>query len=209
MTRYFYLHGFASSPRSSKAQDFVRRFRAQNLDLQVPDLNQGDFTHLTLTRQLQQVQAEFLPGSITVIGSSLGGLTAAWLGQRCPQVDRLVLLAPAFDFLAHWLPKLGENQLQQWRSGQPLAVYHHGEERLLPLDYQFVADCVEYDQAQLQRSIPTLILHGIHDDVIPVQASRDYGATRPWVNLVELNSDHGLAEVKDQIWSAVQEFCFK
>lgn len=210
MTAYFYLHGFASSPRSRKATDLRDRFAAQNLTLQTPDLNQNDFAHLTLTRQLQQVRAEFLPEqAVTVIGSSLGGLTAAWLGQRCPQVKRLVLLAPAFGFLAHWLPKLGDSQLHQWQSGQPLLVYHHGEKRLLPLKHEFVLDCAQYDEAQLQRSLPTLVLHGTADEVIPIQASRDYAATRPWVNLIELESDHALANVGSEIWEAMQKFCFE
>ncbi len=206
---FYYLHGFASSPRSRKAQDLYDRFSQQNLTLHIPDLNQSDFTHLTLTRQIEQVQSSFLPGdSITLIGSSLGGLTAAWLGQLNPQVDRLILLAPAFGFLDHWLPKLGSQQLQQWRSGTPLAVYHHGAGRLLPLEYQFVVDCGRYEVKQLQRSLPTLILHGVEDDVIPIQASRDYAVDRPWVKLIELESDHALANVSDEIWQAIQTVCF-
>ncbi|KAM3115816.1 YqiA/YcfP family alpha/beta fold hydrolase [Phormidesmis sp. 146-33] len=206
---FYYLHGFASSPRSRKAQDLYDRFTQQNLTLHIPDLNQNDFTHLTLTRQIQQVQSSFLPGeSVTLIGSSFGGLTAAWLGELNPQVDRLILLAPAFDFLDHWLPKLGSRQLQQWRSGTPLSVYHYGADRLLPLDYQFVVDCSQYETSRLQRSLPTLILHGVEDDVIPIQASRNYASDRPWVTFIELESDHALANVSDKIWQAIQTVCF-
>ncbi len=206
---FYYLHGFASSPRSCKAQDLRDRFTRQNLTLHIPDLNQNDFTHLTLTRQIEQVQSSFLPGdSITLIGSSLGGLTAAWLGELNPQVDRLILLAPAFGLLDHWLPKLGPQQLQQWRSGTPLAVYHHGAGRLLPLEYQFVVDCAQYESKRLQRSVPTLVLHGIQDDVIPIQASRDYAVDRPWVRLIELESDHALANVSDEIWQTIETVCF-
>ena len=53
MTAYIYLHGFASSPQSSKAIYLRDRFAEINLNLEVLDLNQGDFTHLTLTRQIQ------------------------------------------------------------------------------------------------------------------------------------------------------------
>ncbi|MCY7323599.1 MAG: alpha/beta fold hydrolase, partial [Phormidesmis sp. CAN_BIN36] len=191
MTVYVYLHGFASSPRSRKAQDLRDRFAALNLKLHTPDLNQNDFTHLTLTRQIQQVCDGFPLGQpIVIIGSSLGGLTAAWVGEHCSQVDRLVLLAPAFEFLTHWLPKLGDKLLHEWQSGTPLMVYHYGAERLLPLSYQFVVDCAGYDLARLRKPIPTLILHGISDQVIPIQVSRDYVCVRPWVELVELDSDH-------------------
>lgn len=207
MTVYFYLHGFASSPLSRKAQDLRDRFAALNLTLHTPDLNQNDFTHLTLTRQIQQVCAGFSADQpIVLIGSSLGGLTAAWVGEHCPQVDRLVLLAPAFEFLTHWLPKLGDKRLREWQSGTPLMVYHHGAKRLLPLNYQFVVDCDRYSSTHLQKPIPTLIVHGISDEVIPIQMSRNYAHSRPWVELVELNSDHALADVSQEIWGSISQF---
>jgi predicted esterase YcpF (UPF0227 family) len=209
MPVYIYLHGFASSPGSAKARYLSDRFQSLNIPLHIPDLNQGDFSHLTLTRQLHQVQAQFppFPTPVALIGSSFGGLTAAWLGEYHTQVKRLVLLAPAFHFLDHWLPKLGSEQVQQWQSDGYRSVYHYGEERMLPLHYEFVKDAQQYQENHLQRPLPTLILHGQHDDVIPSQASRDYAATRPWVELLELDSDHVLGNVQDLIWKAIQDFC--
>jgi predicted esterase YcpF (UPF0227 family) len=134
MHQFIYLHGFASSPESAKARDLGDRFAQINIPLSIPDLNQGDFTHLTLTRQLQQVEAELPKDStpVTLIGSSFGGLTAAWLGQTHPQVERLVLLAPAFGFLSHWLPRLGYEQTQQWKNEGFLPVYHYGRMKSFP-----------------------------------------------------------------------------
>lgn len=209
MHHYIYLHGFASSPRSTKARDLSDRFSQLKIPLTIPDLNQGDFTHLTLTRQLQQVEAALPSQSVpvTVIGSSFGGLTAAWLGQQHLQVQRLVLLAPAFGFLAHWLPKLGDAQVQRWRSEGSISVYHYGEDTLLPLSYDFVEDAAQYREEELRRSLPTLILHGIDDEVIPIAASIDYAHTRPWVRLIPLESDHSLGNVSAQIWQEIQAFC--
>jgi hypothetical protein len=179
------------------------------ISLEVPDLNQGDFSHLTITRQLRQVEALFpLDGTpITLIGSSLGGLTSAWLGQQHSQVQRLVLLAPAFGFLAHWLPKLGEEQLRKWQTSGYLSVEHYGEGRSLPLHYAFIEDAHQYQETPLLRPVPTLILHGRRDEVIPIEASRDYASVRPWVKLIELDSDHALADVMPEIWQAIQAFC--
>jgi uncharacterized protein len=207
MTHYFYLHGFASSPRSTKAEFLADAFQALNIPLRSPDLNQDDFYHLTLTRQIEQVRSLLPPESVTLIGSSFGGLTAAWLGEQCPQVDRLVLLAPAFQFLEHWLPRLGRDQIQQWRETRSLLVYHYAQQIKLPLDYGFVTDVARYDDTQLQRPLPTLILHGRQDEVIPIQSSRDYAATRSWVQLIELESDHALGNVQSEIWSAIRSFC--
>lgn len=209
--QFIYLHGFASSPQSAKAQLFLQRFRSRHLTLQIPDLNQDDFSHLTLSRQLQQVEALLSndPGApVTIIGSSFGGLTAAWLGDRHPQVERLVLLAPAFQFLNAWLPRLGEAQLQQWQQTGSILTYHYAAQQMLPLNYSFIKDLAQYDESTLGRSVPTLILHGRQDDVIPIQASRDYAAARPWVKLIELDSDHALVDVEAEMWQQIQEFCF-
>lgn len=204
-----YLHGFASSPHSAKVKYLRERFAELSINLKVPDLNQGGFSQLTISRQLAQVSAEFPlpPASVTLIGSSLGGVTAAWLAEKYPQVQQLVLLAPAWGFLSHWLPRLGEEQLKRWQTEQYLQVYHYGEQRFLPLSYNFLLDARQYHDEQLQRSIPTLILHGRHDDVIPIQSSRNYSADRPWVKLIELDSDHALGNVLAQIWEAIQNFC--
>ncbi|MEM9509306.1 MAG: YqiA/YcfP family alpha/beta fold hydrolase, partial [Cyanobacteria bacterium P01_E01_bin.35] len=93
MTAYIYLHGFASSPQSSKAQYLRDRFAAQNLQLKVLDLNQEGFTSLTLTRQIKQTIAAFPDSNIpvTLIGSSFGALTSAWVAQQQHQVNNLVL----------------------------------------------------------------------------------------------------------------------
>jgi len=218
MTKYIYLHGFASSPLSAKAVYLCDRFAAAlradrftqcHVNLKIPDLNAGDFSHLTITRQLNQVLSEFPNNStpITLIGSSLGGLTAAYLAQRYPQVQRLVLLAPAFGFLSHWLSKLGDEQIQRWKTDQYMSVYHYGQKRKIPLHYDFLTDAALYQEQQLTRPIPTLILHGKDDEVIPIQASRDYAKERPWVELVELDSNHALGNVLEEIWQAIVLFC--
>lgn len=207
MGTFIYLHGFASSPQSAKAQYFGECFRALGLPLQIPDLNQNDFYHLTLTRQLQQVEQLLIESPVTIIGSSFGGLTAAWLGQRFPQVERLVLLAPAFQFLSHWQPRIGIEQMQRWQTEGSMQVYHYGANQMLPLSYAFMTDMAQYNEANLKRPIPTLILHGCHDDVIPVQSSRDYAAPRNWVDLIELNSDHALVDVQSDIWQSIRTFC--
>ncbi|WP_414565093.1 MULTISPECIES: YqiA/YcfP family alpha/beta fold hydrolase [unclassified Anabaena] len=209
MNYYIYLHGFASSPQSAKAQDMSDRFAQISLKLQVLDLNAGDFSHLTITRQLQQVAAEFPHDSVpvTLIGSSLGGLTSAHLAQQYPQVQRLVLLAPAFGFLSHWLLKLGDAEIKRWQQEKYRMIYHYGEGRSLPLSYDFVTDAAQYQENILQRPIPTLILHGKQDEVIPITASRDFRRSRPWVELVELDSDHSLGNVMAEMWSEIYRFC--
>ncbi|MEM8605327.1 MAG: YqiA/YcfP family alpha/beta fold hydrolase [Cyanobacteria bacterium P01_H01_bin.121] len=221
--RYIYLHGFASSPNSAKAKYFRDRFASRHLRLELPDLNQPNFFELTVTRQIQQVthliQRDTQP--VTLIGSSLGGLTAAWVAESELQVQQLLLLAPAFNFLRHWRSHLGADQLHQWQTTGSMAVYHYGYQRSCSLSYQFWQDCQPYcaltpvnsgPRQPLQRPVPTHIIHGQRDAVIPIQASRDYlgintdnpRGQRPWVKLIELDSDHTLGNVVSKIWQYMQ-----
>ena len=208
MTAYIYLHGFASSPRSNKARYLHDRFAELNLDLQVLDLNQRDFTNLTLTRQISQTIAAFPDRDtpVVLIGSSFGALTSAWAAQQRSQVAKLVLLAPAFGFPHSWYSRLQPEQIEQWRESNYLSVYHYGENKEIPLSYNFLQDAENYPLADLKRSLPTLIIHGSNDDVVPIEVSRDYAQQHQGVELVELDSDHGLNDVRDKIWQSTRDF---
>ncbi len=182
------------------------RFTEVNLNLNVLDLNQGNFSRLTLSRQIQQTIAAF-PDSrtpITLIGSSFGGLTAAWVAQQ-QQVEKIILLAPAFGFPQSWYVKLKPEQIEQWSESDALPIYHYGEGKQISLHYQFLQDADNYPLSGLKRSLSTLVIHGIHDDVVPIQVSRDYASKHSQVKLIELNSDHGLNDVKERIWQEIRE----
>ncbi len=200
---YFYLHGLASSPDSTKARYLRDCWGATPLS--IPDLNAGNFRDLTLSRQIGQVAALFPAAPVAIVGSSLGGLTAAWLAQAYPQVERVLLLAPAFSFINLLLQRLELGRRLEWQE-RGLPLYHYGYGREERLGYQFVEDARSYDEARLQRPVPTLILHGRRDETIPIDASRAYAAARPWVTLRELDSDHALGNVLPEIGAAAREF---
>ena len=208
--QYIYLHGFASSPASLKARYLMKCFEGVGITLAVPDLNCDDFSHLTISRQIAQV-VDLLPADkspVVLIGSSLGGLTAAIIAQQYPQIDRLILLAPAFDFLGHWLPKIGAEKLNLWERDRYLPIYHYGQQKLLPLHYDFIIDAHRYHLCQSDRSLPTLIIHGTGDDVIPIASSRDFAAKHPQVKLLEVDSDHNLTKFNHYIWQEICKICY-
>ena len=55
--RVLYLHGFASSAKSSKAAFFASRLAQHGIALETPDFNLPDFSTLTITRMVDQVAA--------------------------------------------------------------------------------------------------------------------------------------------------------
>jgi hypothetical protein len=54
----FYLHGFASSARSTKAGYLAERLQPFGMPLHCPDFNLPDFTTLTMTRMLAQLESQ-------------------------------------------------------------------------------------------------------------------------------------------------------
>src|SRR5205823_8901156 len=99
--RIFYLHGFASSPQSTKVQYFMNMLAGLGIEMRCPDFNQPDFRTMTMTRMLEQLgrDIETAPGSVALMGSSLGGVLAIFAAARfAARVDRVVLFAPAVMF---------------------------------------------------------------------------------------------------------------
>jgi uncharacterized protein len=208
--RYIYLHGFASSPDSRKARYLADRFAELGLHLEIPDLNAGDFSHTTLSRQISQVNDLLsdpnrqLP--TVLIGSSLGGLIATIVAQNSSKIAKLILLAPAFQFLDFWLPRIGEDGLQLWQRNGYLPVYHYREKEKIPLHYQFIIDAEKYRNIDLDRPIPILIIHGINDETIPIKASRNFLKNHPQTHLIELESNHDLTDANQLIWTEINRF---
>src|SRR6266849_1150851 len=102
VTSVLYLHGFASGPSSSKARYFREKLEACGLRVEIPDLAAGDFEHLTITGQLAVIERCAKGQPICLSGSSLGGYLAALYAARHPEVERVILFAPAFHFAHRW-----------------------------------------------------------------------------------------------------------
>ena len=205
MTPIIYLHGFASGPSSGKARFFRERLEAAGARVTVPDLAEGDFEHLTITRQLEVIRRAAGSGPVSLIGSSLGGYLAALYAARHPEVERLVLLAPAFGFPRRWPERLGPEQMERWRSGGTIEVYHYALDRNCPLSYGLIADAAAYEDEPEFRQ-PALIFHGAHDDVVPAGTSERFAAGRPNVRLVIVDSGHELHDVLENMAPKVAAF---
>jgi pimeloyl-ACP methyl ester carboxylesterase len=197
--RVLYLHGFASSPQSRKAQFFASKLSAANVSLEIPALERGDFEHLTISSQLQLIEETVAGEAVTLIGSSLGGYLAGLYAARHPAVQRLLLLAPAFQFHELWMTSIGPQRLAEWRDHGTAPVFHYGEGREMPLGYDLIEDAARYepwpDFAQ-----PALIFHGTEDRSVPVEYSAEFVRKHPNARLIPMESGHELTDVLDQIW---------
>jgi pimeloyl-ACP methyl ester carboxylesterase len=187
-----YVHGFASSPRSRKAAAFERAFAARGERLSIPLMDEGDFEHLTIRRQLAVLERTIAKNPVSLIGSSMGGFLASLYAAAHPGISRIVLLAPAFGFARRWQSKFEQTKPSYFE------VYHYGDATVRRVHYGLIEDALAYPAAPAFPQ-PALIFHGIHDDVIPVDSSREFAAAHTNVRLIELDSDHELLNVLDRI----------
>ena len=205
MASIIYLHGFASSPNSKKARIFRDRFASIGTEIEAPELASEGFHNLTISGQLQVIESTAAGKRISLIGSSLGGYLAALYAARHPEVDKLVLLAPAFGFARRWEEELGPDVLEQWRATGSREVMNYATGGPASLGWQFLEDARKYEEEPAILH-PCLIYHGVHDDVVPVSASRSFARTRTCSELREVDSNHELLNVIDEVFEGSRAF---
>jgi len=212
--RVFYLHGLASSARSAKAQYFAERLAARGLELHCPDFNEPEFETLTCSRMIRQVEAAMAalpPGPVAIIGSSLGGFVAWHVAARqsalrrsragtAHPIDRLILLAPAFDFGRTPLGGMDAAGLEAWRRTDRFEVFHHAENRTRFLRYALYEDARQYDSAACAVEVPTLVFQGLRDAIVGPGMVRRFAAGRPSLTTRFVDDDHQLSASTGIIW---------
>ena len=209
-----YLHGFASSPASSKAVFLERRFAARGVPFHCPDLNQPDFSTLTASRMIERT-ASLIAGlparPVALFGSSLGAFVALQVAERETAESRrpiaqLVLLAPALDFGRRPVGDLGDSGMARWRESGWWELTHYASGEQTRVHYELFRDAQRYDALAAQRAVPTLVLQGRRDDVVAPEAVARYAAGRAHVTLVMLDDGHQLGDSFERLWSESARF---
>lgn len=206
-----YLHGFASSPASGKAERFRAELERRGVGYSCPDLNAPAFETLTTTRMLGQVAqlvAAIPEGPVALVGSSLGAFVAvhAAVADTTGKIDRLVLLAPALDFGGNRLRQLGPHGIDQWRHSGHLTVFHYGDGIERQVGYELYADAARYDAITLPTHLPTLVFQGERDESVSPGMVRRWAEGRTLVDLRMLADGHQLSDSIEYIWTESAAF---
>ena len=211
----FYLHGFASSPRSSKAQLFTERLEERGVKVTVPDFNQPDFSALTVSRMLQQLEKRIAarpPGPVVLIGSSLGGFLAVEAAARQVSearhpISQVILLAPAVELeWDRWTEIGAGGGIDAWRRNGEIEVFHYADGRPRWLKFGFYEDAQRYDASALRLLQPTLIFQGRRDESVSPASVERFAREQPNAILHLLEDGHQLQESLDFIWRESARF---
>jgi hypothetical protein len=203
--RIVYLHGFASSPQSSKARFFAERFGEIGVPFLAPQLDEGNFEGLTISGQLRVVEKAAAGEAVVLMGSSLGGYIAALYAARHREIEKLVLLAPAFHFPTRWKARYSPDELALWRLRGSIPFFHYGFNEERGLGFQMVEDAVKYEDEPAFEQ-PALVLHGRGDDVVPAQVSKAFAEGHRNVTLRLIDSGHALTDVLPELWTETATF---
>jgi pimeloyl-ACP methyl ester carboxylesterase len=180
-----------------------RKVDVSRLDLRVPS-----FAHLRFSEMTRVVREAI--GSehdrVVVVGSSLGGLTAARVAERDPRVTALVLFAPAFQLGERWRKRIGEEAFRAWEESGWLEVEDHASVSRARVDFGFIEELSRLDVGLPDVRVPTLIIHGTRDDVVDPELSRVFARDKPFVRLIEVDDGHELGASIPALLRHAEEF---
>lgn len=200
-----YLHGFASGPKSTKGVAFENHFEARGRAIERLNLRVPSFEHLRLSEMISTAQSAIGDDGAILIGSSLGGLTAARTAERDRRVKALVLIAPAFQLAARWRDMLGP-AWEAWRDTGWREVTDFTTGQQTRVDFGFYEDAAAVDVGVPAIEVPTLILHGIGDETVPIERSRTVAAGKSHIRLVELDDGHELVASLPRLLAETEAF---
>ncbi len=208
MKRYLYLHGFGSGPNSYKGLAFTDHYANKGIALERLNLRVPSIEHLRVSQMIATAGAALGGPEDTAIvfGSSLGALTASRLAARDPRVEKLVLLAPAFDLIARWREMLGPD-LDVWRETGWREFMDYTTKQMVRIDYGFMEDAAIVDADGLPDvRVPTLIVHGTNDDTVPIDHARRFARDRPNVEMIEVEDGHELIATLPRVLAESDRF---
>ncbi|HEX3978900.1 MAG TPA: alpha/beta fold hydrolase [Solirubrobacteraceae bacterium] len=139
-----------------------------------------------------EATAELGMDRFSLLGVSFGGATAAWLATRRPELlKRLILVAPAALRAGGALPRLGPDEIARAlrahpeRGGSEAPAPEVAERRLAYVDSVLSTADKDGLRAALDGlDIPSMIVFGTRDGLIPPETGREYRRLIPRSDLV-------------------------
>lgn len=196
---FLYLHGFASSPASSKARAFEAWGKSNGIAIDVLDLRVPSFEGLRFSAIKRRVREAIDAAGgdrsrAVLIGSSLGGITALRVAEEDARVAAVFAMAPAFELASQWRLRLGEQAWAAWQATGWLEVDDYATSTKAKVEFGFVSEMGRLDVGFPDVRVPVTVVHGVNDDVVQPSLSRAWSRGKRHVRLCEVEDGHELRE---------------
>lgn len=188
--KVLFAHGFEGVPNGRKA----RHLRdVLGYEVVAPPMNQKGWSFEDEITVVLEALDEH-PDIELVTGSSMGAFAvAAAAARRRTRKLRLLLLAPAVGIHQAWVEQLGEDGMKLWAEMGRLQYHHQGVGHHVELPYRLFTQC--RDEADVTCTHPTVIIHGLRDDVVPVENAVALARRSPGVRrLYAVDDGHRLLD---------------
>jgi pimeloyl-ACP methyl ester carboxylesterase len=208
------LHGYFGHAQTKNNQAAAAHFNTLGFHVVRPDFygrgqSEGAFGDLTIARGvetailcLNDIKKNHLDHKIMVTGGSFGGLVAMHLAYAYPNdIAALILRAPVSDWHDLWHREVPSEKMIAWqRDGYFADIMPNGREVTFgeELFSEMHACKAVYDDIAPAIHMPTLIVHGDHDEMVPVSHTEKLHRAMPQSELVILNgADHAFSREDD------------
>ncbi|RMH35357.1 MAG: alpha/beta fold hydrolase [Nitrospirae bacterium] len=185
-TMVILCHGFLSDKNSQTNRQITDLLVARNIATLRFDWfgcgeSDGDFAEITISicrEQLLRVIADARARGYTrlgLIGSSFGGLIALLIAPHVSDVVALGLKCPVPDFPEMLRLRFGSSSMENWKNAGAIAIPVLDGIPPIRLQHRFYEDALTHNayQAAHALSVPTFIVHGDRDQIVPVHQIHD------------------------------------
>jgi len=198
------IHGFSSN-KDGGSKYVANALSSSKINSLLIDLdNQGEsepvFEDMTITKYAETIlyAVKYCKDKgftkINIIGTSTGGLHAMVFAIKYLGINSLILRS-ASPSDAEWFKKYvgGNKGIENWKKrGYTKYLDKSGTKRI---KYAYYKDALRYDMYKKAKDIkiPTLMIHGTKDTVIPITAAYKLKKNFPKAKLVTIKgADHSL-----------------
>ena len=201
--KVLWAHGLEGSPNGSKPKWIKENlgWDVISIDMSKRGWTIGDQTAVVLDK-ISEIDDFDL-----IMGSSYGGLAVANAAKELLDKNlKLVLMAPAFG-LAENFQKIGEGELDEWENNGFIPYFHHGLNEEIKLGWDFMVSAKKMSWPNINH--PTVIIHGVSDDIVPIESSRKIAESNSNVELIEVEDGHRLVNSLQFIPIAAEQLLSK
>ena len=195
--RVLFAHGFEGSTDGGKPTHMIEEL---GWDVVAPVMSANGWN---IEQETNVLLAEIDAGDFDLVaGSSMGGLAAANASALRPDASfGLLLIAPAFGLAEMWHNRLSTSEMKLWKDTDEYE--YRGFELEMILGWDFMQTAEQMSWPKLNH--PTVILHGIQDDVVPIENSRRVMQEQAnVVKMIELDDGHRMQQSKSHFEMAAE-----